>query len=123
MPKITIKSLQNEIIELKAIAERRSAMVRDANDAKNEAVAREKDTREQFADLKKRLHNSEMEVARLNGYLARVREDDVVREDLVTVGEPGGEQRMLRPQSLLLSAAVENISKYLLHSATSHVRC
>lgn len=95
MAKITIKSLQSTIAELTERVDQRAKALREANDAKNAAVDREKETREQFADLKKRLHNSEMEVARINGYLARVREDDTVREELLTVGEPDGQQRLV----------------------------
>lgn len=63
--------------------------------ARLKAETAEKETHEQFADLKKRLHNAEMEVARLTGYISRVREDDTVREELVTIGDPEGEQRMV----------------------------
>lgn len=95
MTKVTIKSLQAQIADLTARLDKRGELLRSANDGQITAQEREKEAREQFADLKKRLHTSEMEVARINGYLARVREDDTVREDLVTVGEPGGEQRMV----------------------------
>lgn len=51
----------------------------------------------QFNDLKTRLAQSEMENARLRGYIQRVQEDDVVREELVTTGDPEG-QRQLVPK-------------------------
>lgn len=95
MTKVTIQSLQTELAKVSAFSEARSKMIHDTRIEKASAEEREKEAREQFADLKKRLHDSEMEVARLNGYLARVREDDVVREELITVGEPDGEQRMV----------------------------
>jgi hypothetical protein len=46
-------------------------------------------------ELKERLSLSEAENQRMRGYLARVQEDDVVREELVTVGEPDGEARLV----------------------------
>ena len=42
-----------------------------AKTARDDAIANEKETRENFADLKRRLHDSEMELARLRGYLSR----------------------------------------------------
>lgn len=56
---------------------------------------REEETIKQFSDLKLRLHNSEMENQRLRGYVQRVQEDDTVREELVAVGDPNGEQNMV----------------------------
>lgn len=94
MARKTIRSLEIALAEVSSTSEARSKMIHDTRAAKAAAEESEKETREQFADLKKRLHRSEMEVARLNGYLARVREDDTVREELVTTGEPGGEQRL-----------------------------
>lgn len=52
----------------------------------NEAAARrraeetEKKTREQFADLKRRLHESEVECAKLRGVINRVDREDELRE-------------------------------------------
>lgn len=66
--------------------------VRDQLDA---AVKREKETRAQFDDLKQRLVIAESANQQMRGYIARVQEDDVVREDLVTVGDPAGEQRLV----------------------------
>lgn len=54
-----------------------------------------KTSRENFNDLKQRLHAAETSNQFMRGYLARVQEDDVVREDLLTVGEPDGEQHMV----------------------------
>lgn len=95
MKRPTIISLQTELAEQKKLA---SDNYDSGRKWKELADAREKEVkqvRDQFADLKKRLHDSEVEVARLNGYVARVREDDVVREELIAVGDPEGEQRMV----------------------------
>lgn len=54
-----------------------------------------KESRMNFADLKQRLLAAEQSNQFMRGYLARVQEDDTVREDLVTIGEPEGEQRMV----------------------------
>lgn len=49
----------------------------------------------QFADLKERLATAEAETQRMRGYIQRVQEDDTVREELVTIGETGGEQQLV----------------------------
>lgn len=95
MARLTTKALEAKVAQLQADSDNNYE-----NGRKWKALADEREkqvdkVREQFADLKKRLHNSEMEVARLNGYLSRVREDDVVREDLVTTGDPDGGQRLV----------------------------
>ena len=92
---VSIKSLTAELAEVKRdLASHREA-VSEQRQRRQAAEAEVKETREQFADLKKRLHIAETEVARLNGYIARVREDDTVREELVTVGDPEGDRRMV----------------------------
>jgi chromosome segregation ATPase len=93
--RVTISELQTEIKKVTSQADESSADARRWRAAVNEREKEIAAVREQFADLKKRLHDAEVENARLNGYLARVREDDAVREELVTVGEPGGEQRLV----------------------------
>lgn len=60
-----------------------------------ESRDREKQTRSQFDDLKTRLAQSEAEVQRMGGYIARVQEDDVVREELITTGDPAGQQQLV----------------------------
>lgn len=49
----------------------------------------------QITDLKERLVNAESENQRMRGYIQRVQEDDVVREETVTIGDPNGEQQMV----------------------------
>ena len=96
-----IANLDQQIVDLSANLEKASARVAELQEAlttqRGNAAAwekREKETRAQFADLKERLSNAEMENQRLRGYLARVQEDDVVREELVTTGDPDGEQQL-----------------------------
>ena len=57
-------------------------------------LARLDGSRKDFADLKARLLSAELANERLRGYLDRVKEDDIVREELVKIGEPGGEQQL-----------------------------
>lgn len=73
-----------------------------ATEKLSEANAKaEKETRAQFADLKQRLVHAENELQRLNGYMARVHEDDIVRDGLVEIEDSRG-KRMVpkrpRPQ-------------------------
>ncbi len=76
---------------VKDLAEQRDEM-RRANEAAHKDA---KQIHQQFDDLKTRLHDSEMENQRLRGYVQRVQEDDTVREELVAVGDPNGEQTMV----------------------------
>jgi hypothetical protein len=46
-------------------------------------------------ELKIRLSEAEADNQRLRGYIARVQEDDVVREELVRVGEPDGDYQLV----------------------------
>ena len=90
-----------KVIELTADVEEARSLVRQQSQRASAAEAEVKTTREQFADLKKRLFNAEAELARLNGYLARVHEDDVVRDGLVEIDDDRG-KRMVpkRPKPL-----------------------
>lgn len=54
-----------------------------------------KQNRKEIDDLKTRLQTSEAVNQRLRGYLDRVQEDDVVREELVLTGDPQGEQQLV----------------------------
>lgn len=64
---------------------------------KDLAAAREceKRTVAKFDDLKTRLAHAEGEVHRMRGYIQRVQEDDVAREDLVKVGDPEGSHQLV----------------------------
>lgn len=58
-------------------------------------TASEKEGRKLVDDLKQRLAIAEADNQRMRGYIARVQEDDVVREDLVKVGDPDGEHQLV----------------------------
>lgn len=55
----------------------------------------ESDIRKRANDLKERLANSEAENQRMRGYISRVQEDDTVREELIAIGDPLGEQQLV----------------------------
>lgn len=95
MAKVTIRALEGKIADLTAsflgLRDQRDnarAEAKEAQDIRDNVYA-------QFEDLKKRLHAAETANQFMRGYLARVQEDDVVREDLLTVGDPDGEQHMV----------------------------
>jgi len=46
-------------------------------------------------EVKERLAAAETENNRMRGYIDRVMEDDHEREQLVTIGEPGGDQQLV----------------------------
>lgn len=52
-----------------------------ARDGERAAKRAEEETRAQFADLKERLHSAELQIARYEGYLDRVAEDDAAADD------------------------------------------
>ena len=85
----------NEISRLEGLVKTNDEYRRKAVDQQHILEAQIKEMHKHFADLKERLSNAEMENQRLRGYIARVQEDDTVREELITTGDPDGEQRMV----------------------------
>ncbi len=71
-----------------------------AVDDRRQSIEREAETRAQFNDLKTRLATAEADNQRMRGYIARVQEDDVVREELLTTGDPQGEQYLVPKRKL-----------------------
>jgi hypothetical protein len=61
----------------------------------NEQQKWRKEAEKEIADLKERLVTAESANQMMRGYIARVQEDDVVREELVAVGDPTGEQSLM----------------------------
>jgi chromosome segregation ATPase len=59
------------------------------------AARHAQDLRTKVDEVKERLAFAEAELQRMHGYIQRVQEDDVVREELITVGDPEAEQRMV----------------------------
>lgn len=99
-----IKKIKSDTLRIADLIEQvdRSAKERDElstarREALGEARAARNDAEEvrrHFADLKERLSKAETEVARLGGYLERVREDDNVADPLVEVEDEHG-RRMI----------------------------
>lgn len=56
------------------------------------------ETRQQFAELKERVATLGALNAEMRGYIGRVQEDDVVREDLVQTGDLAGGESYLSPK-------------------------
>lgn len=83
--KIKIEALDRE---LKSALERNRALGAELSLERDTVKQKQK----QFDDLKERLSNSESENQRMRGYISRVQEDDVVREELVATGDPDGEK-------------------------------
>lgn len=86
---------EQQLLELKA--QRQLDATRIGSFQNDLAASRDevKQVRAQFDDLKERIANTEFENQRMRGYIARVQEDDVVREELVTTGEPEGEKHLV----------------------------
>jgi chromosome segregation ATPase len=81
------------IVELHAEIDSMIEEIESTNAERNDAVANLElarketaQTRVQVAELKERLVRAELNVHWLRGYVARVREDDVASEELVTTG-------------------------------------
>lgn len=70
--------------------EAEGARRRAAEATMREAQEDAKRARAEHADLKARLATAELENQRMRGYISRVQEDDVVREELVKTGDPDG---------------------------------
>jgi hypothetical protein len=94
MARKTIKQLEADLLEA---VESRGRYCDRALKAEQEAKAAgeaAKEVREQFADLKRRLHEAEVENARISGYLERVHEGDIARDGMVEIKE-GDEARLV----------------------------
>lgn len=65
-------------------------------------------TEKHFADLKERLLNAETELSRLRGYLARVHEDDVVRDGMVEIEDSNGKRQVPRRQPPFTTTMLDN---------------
>lgn len=71
-----------------------------------------KKTRANFGDLKKRLHEVELETSRLNGYMQRVREDDNVADPLIEIIDASGTHRVSKrwPSNSMQFGAASNMA-------------
>lgn len=110
------------------LKEENDGLRRVANSEREARVVAEKalkESREHFADLKQRLQAAESSNQEMRGYIARVQEDDVVREELIATGDPDGEQamapkrkptRFLRPDDFSQPSVADDFSRgYISH--------
>jgi hypothetical protein len=67
----------------------------NANSTVTNMLAANKEKCEQIAELKTLLRNAELQQAQQEGYITRVREDDVVNEPLISVGDPEGDRSLV----------------------------
>ena len=79
-----------KMLALEKTAENAGINSRNAQNDRAEAIRQRDETRGMFDDLKAKLHRSEIENARKEGILERVRADDLVREEVITVERPDG---------------------------------
>lgn len=106
MPRKTLADIQAEHVD--AIAQLQAALATERdkvrtlesrmyhnNQERQAADQRAVEMRGLLDDVKERLAFSEAEVQRMGGYISRVQEDDVVRDPLVQVGDPDGEQQLV----------------------------
>ena len=84
----SISELQGDLQRYREVNAHQGGNLRAAADREKEAAVK-------ISDLKGRLAIAESENQRMRGYIARVQEDDVVREDLLKVGDPEGEHQLV----------------------------
>lgn len=87
-----MKEQRDEALKEKGLIAARLNAIAEDNKALEKRV---EGSRKDFADLKARLLAAELVNAEMRGYISRLQEDDVVREELVTTGEPDGQQRIV----------------------------
>lgn len=71
----------------------------------------QKAARKDLDELKHRLAIAESESQRMRGYISRVHEDDVVREELVPIGDPAGEHQLVPKRKLTPFTAPDPYSR------------
>lgn len=79
------------------------------------AEADAKAARTQFDDLKKKLYDAEIEISNLRGFIARVREDDAVRDPLVEVDDQLGKRQVTKrfPSNTPISYTMQHHDKFV----------
>ena len=112
MKRQTLKSLQ---AALDSATHGETEMGRKYYAAREERDAARKEVeqvRSQFADLKRRLLEADTEQARLRGYLARVHEDDIVRDGLVEIEDGQGKRMVPKRPPPMMSASTEHYDQF-----------
>ena len=104
MKRKTIKQLQDDIHSLNLRLHEKEDQKEKTRVERDKALQSEKKTREQFDDLKQRILSLETDNARLNGYVARVHEDDIVRDGMIEIEDQNGKRLVpKRPKPLVPS--------------------
>jgi hypothetical protein len=93
-----IEKLEEELVQANAAVEAQMAETSKARDRAYKAEQEVAEVREQFAELKERVANLGVQNAEMRGYIGRVQEDDVVREELIQTGDMAGGDVYLRPK-------------------------
>jgi len=119
MKRKTIKQLEAEIYSLEQDVKALNARLHDKENQKDDmrvdrdkALQAEKKTRAQFDDLKQRLLSTETENARLNGYMSRVHEDDIVRDGLVEIEDRQGKRLVPKRPNPMQSNSYTNYEQF-----------
>lgn len=99
-----INDLHVQLHQFKDRAEKHYNTYNDERSTRVAAQTERDETHAQFAELKQRLLNAETELSRLRGYLARVHEDDVVRDGMVEIEDVQGKRQVPRRQLPMTSA-------------------
>jgi multidrug efflux pump subunit AcrA (membrane-fusion protein) len=86
-PQDAIEKLEAKLVEAEAQVAREKEHADEWRERAYKAENEVAETRQQFADLKERVASLGVENAEMKGYISRVQEDDVVREDLIPVGD------------------------------------
>ncbi len=92
----TIAGLEAELATVRATCDSNYQNGREWRQKADEAEKALKESRSHFADLKERLATAESETSRLRGYLARVHEDDIVRDGMVEIEDANGKRQVPR---------------------------
>lgn len=119
----TKAQLQADYVDLLGRVERlageRQQLAQALENQRTTEAASNKRLRGEIDDLKERLVAADAANFRLQGYLDRVREDDIVREELVLTGDPQGEQHLvpkrpapMRPIGIEAATTIVSSSPY-----------
>lgn len=84
-PHRTKKQLEADLADARKQNEENHRRYLSAAHSADQAEKQEKEAREQFDDLKRRVHELTIANARLEGYLDRVSEDDAVRDGHIEI--------------------------------------
>jgi chromosome segregation ATPase len=105
MPRDTVKSLKEQIENLQNQLLASEAARRAANEEVKASDASLKEARSKFAELKERLHYSELDNARLRGFVQRVHETDDAASECEEVTCPTNRPASQVPRSKLARSA------------------